>query len=188
MSDDLLAALLEQLRGGDAEAVEEVFRRYEPYLRMVVRRKITPTLRAKFDSMDVVQSIWADLFSGFQNGRWKFSDSKQLQAFLVRAASNRLVDAVRRTQREVVRAGDGALLDAIPQDADTPSEDAVASDTWNELISLCEPEHRLIVELKQQGASLDEIAGRTGFHKSSVRRILYDLARRLDERRRTARG
>jgi DNA-binding IclR family transcriptional regulator len=33
--------------------------------------------------------------------------------------------------------------------------------------------------MKRQGCSLAEIAAKTGFHESSVRRILYDLARRL---------
>ena len=36
-----------------------------------------------------------------------------------------------------------------------------------------------IKRLKRDGHSLDEIAARTGLHPSSVRRILYDLARRL---------
>jgi DNA-binding IclR family transcriptional regulator len=37
-----------------------------------------------------------------------------------------------------------------------------------------------VLELKNQGAPLAEIAAQTGLHKSSVRRILYDLQRRLD--------
>ena len=36
-----------------------------------------------------------------------------------------------------------------------------------------------ILEMKKQGCSLAEIAEKTGFHESSVRRILYDLAARL---------
>ena len=44
---------------------------------------------------------------------------------------------------------------------------------------LCPPAHHNLLELKRQGFPLAEIAARTGLHESSVRRILYDLARRL---------
>lgn len=188
MNNDLLNALLEKLQSGDEHAVEEIFRRYEPFLRMIVRRKMTPALRAKFDSADVVQSIWADLYHGFRDGRWDFSDSRQLQAFLVRAASNRLIDAVRRNNQDVRSAARDVPIEEIAQPAPRPSEVAAASDTWDELLSLCAPEHRVMVDLKRQGVSLDEIASRTGFHKSSVRRILYELARRLEQKRRRSGG
>ena len=40
--------------------------------------------------------------------------------------------------------------------------------------------------MKRQGLPLAEIAGTTGLHEGSVRRILYDLARRLAITRRAA--
>jgi RNA polymerase sigma-70 factor (ECF subfamily) len=43
----------------------------------------------------------------------------------------------------------------------------------------CPPAHREILVLKRQGLLLSEIAARTGLHEGSIRRILYDLARRL---------
>ena len=48
------------------------------------------------------------------------------------------------------------------------------------------PAHREILILKRQGLPLAEIAARTGLHEGSIRRILYDLARRLAIPRRTA--
>ena len=50
---------------------------------------------------------------------------------------------------------------------------------WESLLSLCPPQHRQILHLKQQGLSLGEIATRTGLHPGSIRRILYELAGRL---------
>ena len=49
-----LHQLLEKLQEGDESAAEQLFRAYEPFLRVVVRRKLSAALRAKFDSADVV--------------------------------------------------------------------------------------------------------------------------------------
>ena len=47
------------------------------------------------------------------------------------------------------------------------------------MLTLCPVSHRDLLLMRRQGCSLAEIAQRTGLHESSVRRILYDLARRL---------
>jgi DNA-directed RNA polymerase specialized sigma24 family protein len=88
MTHDRLRALYEKLSGGDPAAAEEFLRAYEPYLRMVVRRQLTPRLRPKFDSTDVVQSIWADVMVGFREGGWRFTDADHLRAFLVKLTYN----------------------------------------------------------------------------------------------------
>ena len=49
--------------GGDMDA-GPAFRSYERFLRRVVRRWLTPPLRRRFDSADVVQSVWAGLLRG----------------------------------------------------------------------------------------------------------------------------
>ena len=50
--------LFESLNNRDIDAVERMFRAYEPRLRKVVRHQIPQGLRAKFDSVDVIQSVW----------------------------------------------------------------------------------------------------------------------------------
>ena len=56
---------------------------------------------------------------------------------------------------------------------------ARGNELWEQLLALCPPAHHELLNLKRQGLSLAEIAARTGLHESSVRRILYDVARRL---------
>src|SRR5271170_5186566 len=92
MSKDPLDELIERLNKGDMSAAERAFVAYEPYLRMAVRRRLTGPLRTKLDSMDIVQSVWADVLSGFHNARRKFTDRSHLRAFLVKVARNRLID------------------------------------------------------------------------------------------------
>jgi RNA polymerase sigma-70 factor (ECF subfamily) len=182
MQADALDQLLDKLGCGDDAAAEEVFRAYEPYLRVVVRRMLPPNMRPKFDSVDVVQSVWADVLRRFREGGYRFSNSAQLRAFLVKATRNRFIDRSRQNRAAVQRQQslDAAHGDDQPDaDADQPSELAQANDLWDQMMALCPPAHHKLLELKRQGCSLAEIAEQTGLHPSSVRRILYDLARRL---------
>jgi RNA polymerase sigma-70 factor (ECF subfamily) len=81
MSADALDDLLERLTNGETEAAGQVFQTFEPILRVMVRRRLTPRLRAKFDSMDVVQSVWTDVLKGYREEGWKFTDREHLRAY-----------------------------------------------------------------------------------------------------------
>jgi RNA polymerase sigma factor (sigma-70 family) len=188
MTDYPLDALLDKLCRGDAETAERVFLAYEPYLRMVVRRKLSARLRAKFDSMDVVQSVWVDLMRGFRDAGWHFENGVQLRAFLVRATRNRFIDRLRqhrnalRLERRMPSAENDA--EALPPSClPGPSELAQANELWKQLLAACPPAHHEVLRLKRQGLPLAEIAAQTGLHASSIRRILYEVRRRISLRR-----
>jgi RNA polymerase sigma factor (sigma-70 family) len=181
-----LDAVLEKLCAGDAAAAEQVFRTYEPVLRLVVSRSLSPGLRAKFDSLDIVQSVWADVVTGFREAGWRFADAAQLRAFLIRLTRHRFIDRLRQHGRAVERErslADGAWDDQL-RAADPPPDDvAQAEDLWHEMLALCPPEHREVLRLKRDGALSPAIAAQTGLHEGSVRRILCGLSRRLARRR-----
>ncbi len=175
-------SLLAKLCDGDPDAAEQVYREYEPYLRTVVRRQLPTNLRAKFDSFDVVQSLWVDLIDRFRNDQCRFSDAEHLRAFLIRATRNRFHDHCRRHRAELehehsTAAGGGSEATAANQP--TPSQVVQGDDLWRQIVSTCPVEHRQIIELKRAGMSLTEIVTRTGLHEGSVRRILRQLARRV---------
>ncbi len=177
-----LERLLERLRAGDAAAAEQLFVAFEPYLRLFVRRQLPEDLQAKFDSVDVVQSVWADLIGGFRTAQWDFPDVSRLRAFLLKATRNRFIDKVRRHRAAVeheqpLPANPGSDYAASP--TPSPPDQALARDVWDRLLDLCPSQHRDLLDLKRQGFTLAEIAARTGLHEGSVRRILYDLARRF---------
>jgi RNA polymerase sigma-70 factor (ECF subfamily) len=176
-----LDSLLEKLARGESAAAERVFRSYEPFLRAMVRRRLTAPLRAKFDSMDVVQSVWSDVLEGYRAEGWRFTDHEHLRAFLARVTYNHFVNHCRRN-RPALEHEEPLHGDESPQpvsDQPRPSQVAQAEELWSTLIDLCPPAHRAILELKRQGVGLAEIAEQTGLHESSVRRILYELAKRL---------
>jgi RNA polymerase sigma factor (sigma-70 family) len=181
MSEPSLDAVLEALCSGDPESAEKVFRAYEPYLRSVVRRQLSPQLRAKFDSADVVQSVWADLLQGFRDGGWSFPDRDHLKAFLVAATRHRFIDRVRHHRSALQReepAGE-RLAVAVPCPQPRPSQVAQADDLWQRILAECPPAHHEVLLLKREGLAAAEIAARTGLHEGSIHRILRNLASRL---------
>jgi RNA polymerase sigma-70 factor (ECF subfamily) len=182
MSTSSLEHLLPLLSDRDPQAVEKVFLNVAPGLRALVRRRITGALRSKFDSEDVVLSVWTDLLDGFREGRWHFESAEQLRAFLITATRRRLIDRVRQhrgeLERERASLGEGDPS-GLASGAAGPSEEARGNELWERLLQLCPRAHHELLNLKRQGLPLAEIAERTGLHPSSVRRILYDLAKRL---------
>jgi RNA polymerase sigma-70 factor (ECF subfamily) len=182
MNGDPLDQLIERLNDGDVAAAERAFLSYEPYLRMAVRRQLSGPLRSKLDSMDIVQSVWADLLCGFPAAGWRFHDRTHLRAFLLRVTRNRLIDRERQHHRALARE---QALEETPQcelprsPQPRPSESVQAEELWEQILASCPPGHHEILRHKRQGLPLAEIAARAGLHEGSVRRILYDVARRL---------
>jgi RNA polymerase sigma-70 factor (ECF subfamily) len=179
MAGDPVEDLLDQLARGDAAAAERLFAAYASYLRVLVRRQFPDQLRAKFDSADVVQSVWVQVVRKLGQSSWDVADEARLRGLLATIARRRLLSRARR------HAGDPgsdptADPDTIPEDR-TPraSEEAQANDLWARMLELCPADHREVLLLRRDGLRLTEIAERTGLHEGSVRRILRRLAREL---------
>src|SRR5437867_10920084 len=138
-----LDQLLAQLSSGDAAAMGQVFLTFEPYLRKAVRRQLPPPLRAKFDSTDILQSVWADVLRGFREAGWRFVDADHLRGFLFVATRNRLIDRVRQHQKAARREeplGEPDRQHALPSPQPRPSEVAQAGDLWERILAHCPPE------------------------------------------------
>jgi RNA polymerase sigma factor (sigma-70 family) len=181
MTSAPLENAVRRLNDGDPTAAEEIFRIYEPYLRMVVRRRLSQELRTKFDSADIVQSAWADLWNGFRTARWKFPDPVRLRGFLVKATLNRLIDHIRQHRLAMTheRGLERGNVEHLAVASGRPSESVQMHELWDQLLAACPAEHHELLRLKQQGLSSAEIGQRVGLHESSVRRIISDLGRRF---------
>jgi RNA polymerase sigma-70 factor (ECF subfamily) len=181
MSAEAADVLLERLSGGDPAAAEQVFVTYEPYLRMVVRRCLPDRLRTKFDSVDVVQSVWVHVLHGLRGGGWRFADRAHLRAFLVTVTRRRLTSRFRRHHAalEHEQPGGADLEQLAAPRQPRPSEVVQAEELWQTMLALCPAAHHELLRLKRQGLPLAEIAARAGMHEGSVRRVLRRLARQL---------
>jgi RNA polymerase sigma-70 factor (ECF subfamily) len=181
-----LDQLLARLCSGDPAAAEHAFLAFEPYLRQVVRRLLPGRLRPKFDSADIVQSVWSDLLKGFRGGGWHFVDAQHLRAFLVQATRNRFFDRYRREDRAARREEPltAPVLDSLTAaKGPTPSANLRVDELRRRLWAACPPEHQAVLHLRLEGFEADEIAAQTGMHPGSVRRILRGLACRLASER-----
>ena len=181
MSAEPLDLLLDRLGRGDVAAVEQVVADYEPYLRTLVRHALPGPLRAKFDSLDVVQSVWVHVLHGLRKGGWEIPDRAHLLSLLVTLTRHRLLSRYRHYRPSLAceePAGAGLERLAAAQQP-RPSEVAEAGELWERMLALCPPEHHELLRLRRQGLRLRVIAERTGMHEGSVRRVLRQLARQL---------
>jgi RNA polymerase sigma-70 factor (ECF subfamily) len=183
MNTLLQDGLLDGVRRGEEAAVRRLVTAYEPYLRALVRRSMPDRLRARFDSADVVQSVWVHVMSGLRAGHWQFANEGRLRAFLFEVARRRLVSRLRRHGGPARREAGGADLDALPDRRPArPSEEAQADELWQRMLALCPAGHQQLLHLRRQGLTLDEVARRAGLHEGSVRRVFRRLARELSLR------
>ena len=182
MNAELLEALLDKMREGDARATEQVFLAYEPELRLLVRRQLSRRLRAKFDSLDVVQSVWAHVLRNFRDSGCSITSPAHLRNFLVSVTRNCVTDRLRHYRTALEREQpplEGDLASAPASSQPRPSEVAQANDLWETMLANCPWEYHELLRLKRQGLPLAAIAARTGLHQDSVRRVLRKLARQL---------
>ena len=181
MAESPADALIDQLARGDVRAAGALFDQYAPYLRALVRRQLSDQLRAKFDSTDVVQSVWVQVVRRLGRDGWSVDDEARLRALLATIARRRLLTRVRQLGPDAAAERPaGAEAEAVPDDAQTrPSEVVQAEELWDTMLELCPAEHHPVLILRREGLPLAEIATRTGLHEGSVRRILRRLAREL---------
>lgn len=105
--------LLERLSRGDVVAVEELFTTYAPYLRALVRGHLSDRLRAKYDSTDVVQSVWVQVVRRLREDGWRLSTEAELRALLVTIARRR---AISRARHHAPSAGRERMLDGAVEE------------------------------------------------------------------------
>jgi RNA polymerase sigma factor (sigma-70 family) len=183
-SQQELGILLQRIRDGSQEAAQELCRRYEAHVLRVLRRKLSTKLRAKLDSMDLAQDVWASFFVDARH-QFDFERPEDLIAFLAKLAQNKLVDTLRqrcRTQKyninrehplEGSAAGEaGNVADRRP----TPSQVAIAQEKWEQLLHGQPPRSQRILLLLREGHTHQEVARQVGVNEKTVRRLLRKLA------------
>jgi RNA polymerase sigma factor (sigma-70 family) len=186
MAVESIELLLDRVRGGDEAAARQLLESFEPHVRRVVRMRLPQVMRAKFDSMDFVQSVWGDFFGRLHRGEIHFQTSKQLARFLVLAAQAKVANEFRRRlltekfdlNKEVALDSQVRAI-ALRSLDPSPSQQAVANECLSDLLRGRPELHQRVLRLRGQGFTFAEIAAETGIDERSARRILHGVEKEL---------
>ncbi len=180
--DESFAEFLRRVRAGDQEAAAELVRRYEPAIRLEVRRRLNdPSLYPLLGSMDVCQSVLASFFVRAALGQFDLEQPGQLLGLLVAMARNKLAGHVRRQhrqRRDSRRRADHAE-ERLAQCAGDPPPDRVVEgrELLQKVREALTEEEKELADLRAEGLTWPEVAARLGGEAQARRR---QLSRALD--------
>lgn len=174
---------MDRVRQGSDEAVRELLDLYGPYVVQAIRRKLNRPMRAKVDSMDFTQAVWASFFAN-RSQIERLDRPEALIAFLVQVAKNKVIDEFRRlfhTQKHNLnreRSMDGsAALEAgrVAARTPTPSQIAVTNELRDKLMAGQPPHYQQILQYRQLGMTQEEIASRMKLNVRTIQRVMQRL-------------
>ncbi len=192
MDDVDFADLMESVKLGDEAAMAAVLGRFESEIRTMVRVRLPRILRSELDSMDIVQAVWTSVFAANGDAIRNFTDPGQLRGYLAGVARNKVYEEHRRRtrtkkydlhreERLYVRKGDRDIPREVAATDPSPSENLQAGDRYGQLIEGRSPNEIRIIELRRQGLTFEEIGREVGLNERSVRRVIDEARKRLEE-------
>lgn len=185
-SEDRTLALLRRATGGDQDAWRSLYTEHEALMRSVLRNRIPPHLRPRFDTEDLMQSAFLALAE--HGADLEIDDARSFRAWLARVLLNKLRDRIRRVARA---ARDGARetrppTEVVEQHPDGgPSLEELAQQAelmarMYERILTLEPDDReIVISRFVDQLSWTEIALRTGLAPATVTRRYNTLLERI---------
>jgi len=202
--EDLSANLVMRWRAGDQQAAEALFQRYAERLLALARSRLSARMARHVDAEDVVQSAYRSFFVGARDGRYLLRRSGDLWRLLVAITVHKLQHQVerhmakKRTGAQEWKSG-GAVDTRSESDSlglpapalarePTPADAAALADTLEHVLGGLDVRQRLIVELRLQGFSTDEVSDATQRSERTVRRVLERVKRALERIREAESG
>ena len=183
-TQDEFHALMQKVLAGSEEAAQELFRDYEPFLLLAIRRRLSKRIRSKFDSNDFAQDVWASFFAESSERRC-FNSPEELVAFLTTLAQNKVIDTMRqrvKSQKHNVEREE-SLDDSTRFDKDfltaqqpTPSQVLMTQEEWVEFLRKQPLVYRRIFILLREGKTHVEIAKELGIDLRTIHRTIYRAA------------
>lgn len=184
LDDPAFPRLIEQLRAGDERAARRIVEDYGRTIQIMVRaRLVDRRLRRVLDSMDVCQSVMGSFFVRAAIGQFELESPRQLVALLTTMAEHKVYSAVRRltAQRRDVRqqVDDVDLEDLSDIRAANPSRQVELRELFEQFQASLTEDERVLVDLRRQGASWNEVALRAGSSPEAVRKRVHRATARV---------
>ncbi len=181
-ADNSFCDLILRVRAGDDQAATELVRRYEPTIRLIVRRRLTDAaLRRVLDSMDICQSVLASFFLRAASGQYELDKPEQLLNLLATMARHKLTTQVQkqRTARRDprrVRQDFSASAEVVDPGAN-PSQVVAHQELLQQFRSRLSEEERWLADQRALGRSWAEMATEIG---GSPDRLRMQLTRAIE--------
>jgi RNA polymerase sigma-70 factor (ECF subfamily) len=172
--------LLKLWRNGDEDAARQIVDRYIDRLLMVARRRISQRLASRVDAEDIVQSVFRTFFNRLKEGQFVFNDQDDLCKLLMRITLHKTLrrvafhKAAKRDPAQETEQGEHhrerllSILDEEP----TPEAKVAFMDQLEHFLGQLRPEERLILEMRLQGFTNEEIAQKLGVYDRKIRRVI----------------
>jgi len=176
------AQFLERLRRGDAEATAELWRRYEPAIRMEIRCHLNPGLRRRFDSEDVRQDVFKTFFVHFRLGRYDFAGPGDLAGLLRDIARKKLAMRARKERAQKRHPG---REEAVGDDWDhaggepDPGQLCEQQELVDRAQQLLAEDERRLLELRRQNRTWEQIAAELGGTAAARQKQLERAVQRI---------
>jgi RNA polymerase sigma-70 factor (ECF subfamily) len=185
--DDEFAALARRIKEGSEEAMHELVDKYGEYVIRAVRRKLSRSLRSKFDSVDFVQSVWASFFE-HRDRVGDFPTPNQLVKYLGLMAQSKVINESRRrlasqkadVGREVSLER-SSLHRSLVSPGPTASEVFIAEESVERMAAGQSTRRKQVLALKRSGHSNIAIADRLRVSVKAVERIIRVLLSRQNK-------
>ena len=181
------ADLMQRVREGSDEAVISLLELCEEDIFRSIRRRLDRALRAKFDSEDFVQAVWATFFAHLSVIS-KFKDRNSLIGYLVRVASNKVMEEFRRrlmTQKHNLNrecsldAMNNIASESIHSRELSPSDTVILKEQWDRSFVVLSPRDRRVIQLHANQTKAEEIAQELGVNKKTVYRVIRKFCEKL---------
>jgi RNA polymerase sigma factor (sigma-70 family) len=173
---------IERICAGSEEAIWEFIEEYGPHIQRVVRRRLNQNLRAKFDSVDFVQMVWASLFADLKKIS-QMHDPKELIMYLAGMARNKVLEETRRRmhferynvgKEQPLSSSDVTSASSVSRH-DTPSQHLIAKERLQKMMMTTSRRDKRIVQMRLNGSNNAAIARAMGMNERTVRQILGDI-------------
>ena len=174
------SSLLAAAKRGDAHARGALVEQFVPGVLARVRKGLSPALRRRYDSIDVVQSVTADLLGSLP--RMEDRGAGAFRRWIQVAAENKI-----RSKGRKMRTNTGALRETAVPDAarrpakqPTPSQTAASHDDLGKLLGklgTLDATSREVIRLRlREGKSYREIAEIVGAPSENAARMRFERA------------
>ncbi len=181
---------VQRLADGDEQAASEFWEQYGSRLQKLAEKQLATRIQRRIGPEDIAQSACRTFLRRAQQGEFQFDDSQSMWRLLCAITITKVRWHVRFHRRKKRNVDEEVHFDAqasqsdspvrhLPVDEPTPEEAVEFADQFEQLLSGMDEKEQLVLQLKLEQRTNDEVAEQMSCSERTVRRILKQVKTRL---------